>query len=299
MSAEPKPRTGGIDFSRPFFPAELTALYHVPSWRLLDECQQLRYTQLYALYLNEQTAFFEELLATSFLPALYDRPDRIGEDLAEDLRTFEAEERRHSAWFREMNYRVDPGKFPRRTTAYHFIPGSEKMRTWGRWFASRPFVFPFWIWLILLQEERSIFVGRSCLAAEADLEPNFFELHRRHLADEVGHVKWDTQLIERVWMAMPRWKRKVQARLFGHLMAEFFTAPKRSAHAVLEALLEEFSELAALAPQLRSELSELKNSIPYHASLYSREVTPKAFALFDSLPEFEKIGKFLPTYQRP
>ncbi len=64
MSAEPKTAPREIDFSLPFFPASLTTLFHVPSWRLLDHTQQIRYTQLYALYLNEQTAFFEELLAT-------------------------------------------------------------------------------------------------------------------------------------------------------------------------------------------------------------------------------------------
>lgn len=95
------------------------------------------------------------------------------------------------------------------------------------------------------------------------------------------------------------WKRKLQAHLFGHLMAEFFTVPKRSAIAVLNALLAEFPDLAPIAPQLRHELSELKHSTAYHASLYSREVTPKAFALFDSLPEFADIGKHLPAYQRP
>ena len=59
-----------IDFSRPFFPVHLAALSFVPSWRLLYERHRLRYSQLYALYLNEQTVFFEEMLATNLLPAL-------------------------------------------------------------------------------------------------------------------------------------------------------------------------------------------------------------------------------------
>lgn len=299
MSAEPKIAPREIDFSLPFFPASLTTLYHMPSWRLLDHTQQIRYTQLYALYLNEQTAFFEELLASTLLPALYRRPDRVGEVLAGNLRTFEAEEKRHSAWFREMNHRADPATFPRTSENYVFIPGGRSMRSLGRYFASRPFTFPFWIWLMLLQEERSIFIARECLDPRVSLEPNFRELHRRHLADEVDHVRWDTQLVERVWLPMPVWKRRLQARLFGYLMAEFFTVPKRSAIAVLNALLAEFPDLSPIAPQLRRELAELKHSATYHAGLYSREITPKAFALFDSLPEFANIGKYLPAYQRP
>ncbi|MCU0779389.1 MAG: hypothetical protein MUF86_17210, partial [Akkermansiaceae bacterium] len=79
----------------------------------------------------------------------------------------------------------------------------------------------------------------------------------------------------------------------------FFTAPKRSARAVLRALIDEFPELVGLADPLFRELEDLASSIPYHASLYSRETTPRCFALFDELPEFRDIGRSLPAYQRP
>jgi hypothetical protein len=296
-SAQREKPCSDIDFSRPFTPAHTTALFHAPSWHLLTPPQQTRYTQLYALYLNEQTAFFEELLATTLLPALYARPDLIGADLAEGLRCFEEEERRHSQWFREMNLRIDPNQFSMDAGDYVFIPSSPRLKRIGKWFAGKPFAFPFWIWLVLLQEERSIYIARECLN-EPGLEPNFRDLHRRHMADEVGHVRWDTQLIERVWLPMPMWKRKAQARIFGWLMREFFTVPKRAARSVLDALLSEFPELTPIAGQLRRELAELKSSLPYHASLYSRDITPKAFALFDTLPEFADIGKSLPAYQR-
>ena len=297
MQAEPASPAGKIDFALPFFPARLTVLHHVPSWRLLDARQQIRYTQLYALYLNEQTAFFEELLATTLLPALYARPDLIGENLAESLRCFEAEEKRHSRWFREMNHRIEPERFSMQPGEYVFIPSSPRLNAIGKWFAGMPFTFPFWIWLILLQEERSIFIARECLR-EPGLEPNFRDLHRRHMADEIDHVRWDTELIERVWLPMPMWKRRLQAKLFGWLMHEFFTVPKRSGRAVLDALLGEFPDLAPIAARLHQELADLKSSSSYHASLYSREVTPKAFALFDTLPEFENIGRSLPAMEK-
>ncbi len=288
-----------IDFSRPFFPVHLTALAHVPSWGLVNECHQLRYSQLYALYLSEQTVFFEELLATNVLPALYRRPDRIGGDLAADLRRFEAEERQHSRWFRELNHRVDPSRFRLEEGNYVFIPADARMRAVSTWFARRPFLFPCWIPLMLLQEERSIAVGRECLRKENRLEPAFLKLHRKHLADEVDHVQWDMNLIERVWLPMPRWKRRLQARLFGTMMSEFFTAPKRAGKAVLQALLDEFPELKPHGVRLHGELESLATSRAYHASLYSREFTPRGFALFDELPEFHDIGRFLLAYERP
>jgi len=107
------------------------------------------------------------------------------------------------------------------------------------------------------------------------------------------------ELIERVWLPMPMWKRKLQAAIFGWLMREFFTVPKRAARAVLDTLIGEFPDLDPLAAQLRQDLANLKSSPSYHASLYSREITPKAFALFDSLQEFEKLGFSLPAYHRP
>lgn len=299
MPAEAVIENRGVDFSRPFFPARLTALAQVPSWDLLEDRHQLRYSQLYALYLNEQTVFFEELLATNVLPALYRRGDRIGDDLANDLRRFEAEERRHSRWFREMNQRVDPRRFSLEEGGYFFIPADAKMRAVTAWFARRPFAFPCWIWLMLLQEERSISVARECQRKGSDLEPAFVALHRKHMADEIDHVHWDLNLVERVWLPLPAWKRRMQARLFGVMMAEFFTAPKRAGKAVLQALLDEFPELAPLGADLHRELAALATSRNYHASLYSRATTPRAFALFDELPEFKDIGRYLLAYERP
>ena len=172
----------------------LTPLAHVPSWGLLDKCHQLRYSQLYALYLNEQTAFFEELLATNLLPALYHRPDRIGEDLAADLRTFEVEERRHSRWFRELNHQVDPSRFRFEEGHYIFIPTDVRMRAVSTWFTRRPFAIPCWIPLMLLQEERSISVAQECLKAKNQLEPSFYNLPRMHLADEIDHLRWGFEI---------------------------------------------------------------------------------------------------------
>jgi hypothetical protein len=287
-----------IDFSLPFFPQEMTALAFTPSWRRLDAAQQIRYTQIYALYLNEQTAFFEELLANTVLPALYQKPEVIGESLAENLRRFESEERSHSRWFREMNQRVDPRRFTMESGAYVFIPVGGRTRSVARWMASQPFRFPFWIWLMLLQEERSISLARACLDASDRLEPSFVELHRKHMADEVDHVRWDLDLIERIWMPLPLWKRKLHARLFGGMMAEFFTVPKRSAMVVLGALIDEFPELAIMGARFREEIGELRHSAAYHESLYSRTINPRCFALFDELPEFKNMGTYLPGYRR-
>ena len=288
-----------IDFSLPFFPFHLTPLAQVPSWPRLGAAQQLRYTQLYSLYHNEQTVFFEELLAATLLPAFYRRPDRIGDDLAADLQRFETEERRHSGWFRELNHRVDPERFSLQPGTYALVQVKPRMRALAQRLARRPFAFPLWIWLMLLQEERSIALSRECLRAGSNLEPSFAAAHRRHMADEIDHVRWDLSLIERVWLPMPKWKRRMQARLFSWLMAEFFTTPKRSAKAVVQALIDEFPDLQLMREMLFGELADLGKAPSYHATLYSRETTPRCFELFDQLPEFYNIGRVLLAYQKP
>ncbi len=288
-----------IDFSKPFFPSHLMAMAHVPSWNMLDSHHQIRYSQLFALYLNEQTVFFEELLATNLLPALYRRPDRIGEDLVFDLKRFEIEERQHSQWFRKLNHQVDPKRFGLDEGHYFFIPVHEKVRHASEWFARRPFAFPCWLWLMLLQEERSIAISKECLRKEHDMEPTFRRLHQKHLADEVDHVSWDIKLIERVWKPMPQCKRRLNARLLGMMMAEFFTTPKRSGKVVFQTWLNEFPEISSLGPQLHRELQTFSATPEYHASVYSRMITPKCFALFDELVEFRDINRYLLAYKRP
>ena len=119
---------GEIDFSKPFFPAHLTALYFTPSWTDLSDDQRCRYTQHYALYLNEQTAFFEEQLAETILPALYGKPDRLGEELAENLQQFQEEERCHTEMFRSLSHKVDPDRFSLESQSYHFIRVPRPMR---------------------------------------------------------------------------------------------------------------------------------------------------------------------------
>jgi len=83
------------------------------------------------------------------------------------------------------------------------------------------------------------------------------------------------------------------------MMAEFFTAPKRSAKTLLDSLIAEFPEVIPHGPRLHQELASLADDPRYHASLYSRAITPRCFAWFDELPEFENIGRHLPAYQRP
>lgn len=287
-----------VDPGMPFYPAEQTALYFTPLWQELSAKHQLRYTQLYGLYINEQTAFFEESLARTVLPALYNNPKRIGAQLAKNLKEFEADERRHTGWFRRLNNQIEPELFSLTPKTYHFIRIPRWQSFLNETLSRQPWLLPCWIWVMLIQEERSIFISQACIHQRARIEPNFVELHRKHLADEVHHVGWDIELIEILWEKRSHSTRSVNARLFQWMMAEFFTKPKRAARAVVNHLVKEHPELSELHEPLMHQLADLQNDRAYHASLYDRQKLPKTFALFDLYPEFARLGQTLLAYDR-
>src|SRR5206468_891089 len=68
-----------------------------------------------------------------------------------------------------------------------------------RWAVSHPVSLPLFLWLMLLQEERSLYYSRAYLRSATPLEPAFVETHRRHMADEAHHVRWDEELLDALW----------------------------------------------------------------------------------------------------
>ncbi len=104
-----------------------------------------------------------------------------------------------------------------------------------------------------MQEERSLYFSKSCLEKADELEPRFVAIHRAHLADEVGHVGWDGELLDWLWPRTGRTMRRVNVRLLEWMIGEFFLLPKRSGVRVVAQLAREFSHLDSAA--LRRALS--------------------------------------------
>lgn len=275
-----------IDLGRLFIPEELTPLSFTSSYRELTSGQRLRYNQLHALYFNEQILFFETVLLGPILDALQREPWPRG--LAAGLAEFRAEERQHSEMFRRLNRRCAPWLYARGD--HHFIRMPAVLLAVLGWAVRHPLLFPLFLWLMLLQEERSIFYSRTYLRHRGSLEPSFVAVHRRHVADEVGHVRWDEQLLDALWLRSSRLRRAVNARLFAWLLEEFFGAPKRGQLEVVAELVLEHPELGELAPKMRTELLALGDDEAFRASLYSRSIVPRTFARFDSAPELRRRG---------
>jgi hypothetical protein len=277
--------SAAVDHRKRFIPDEFTPLYYTPSYRVLTKEQRLRYNQLQALYFNEQIIFFETAIGRPVLEALM--RCTLPQDLKKGLRQFLEEEQQHTEMFRQLNQQCAPHFYG--ASFFYFIQPPRGWMSVLRWAVRHPRLFPMFFWLMLLQEERSLFYSRRAIAQREELEPHFGKTHRTHLADEVGHVGWDEQLIEELWERANPFLRKVNAELLGWMLGEFFNGPKRAQLKVVHELTHEFPELAKLEPEMKRQLLALSEDGGYQRSLYSREIVPRAFGRFDESPEFRSL----------
>jgi hypothetical protein len=274
-----------IDFGKPFIPEEFTPLSYTQSYGELTEKQRLRYNQLQALYFNEQIIFFEQAIGRKVLQALLRHS--LPQGLEHGLREFAEEERQHTEMFRRLNQRCAPELYA--ASDFYFIePPHAWMAVLNR-AAQYPRFFTMFLWLMLLQEERSLYFSKKFIVQRGALEPHFIETHRLHLADEVGHVCWDEEIIEAVWRPANPFLRKMNARLFAWMLGEFFNAPKRAQLRVVHQLACEFQPLRDKEEEMRRQMLALSTDGPYQASLYSREIVPRTYAWFDRWPEFRAL----------
>jgi hypothetical protein len=289
----PLPAVNAIDFSRPFMPEEMTPLWFTPAYTALTPAQRLRYNQLNALYFNEQTMFFERSLAHNILGFFLARP--LPWELKTGLQQFLAEEEQHSEMFRQLNRRCAPELYGQRDFYFIRVPplGAKILDTISR----RPDWFPFFLWLMHLQEERAVFFGKTFLKFAGSLEPHFIATQRQHLMDEIGHVRWDEQLLDHVWPHTGTLLRRFNIRLFSWMIREYFTTPKRSAVQVISVLVEEFPELQSRLSGIIRQLRALDTDPAYRRSLYCPENVPLTFKRFAAWPEFQTMTGTMPGYE--
>ncbi|MGP8200782.1 MAG: diiron oxygenase [Limisphaerales bacterium] len=289
---EPRPLSGTIDFCRHFMPEELTTFYFTPAYAMLTEAQKLKYNQLNALYFNEQTMFFEKALARNVLGYFLSQP--LPEKLKGGLRQFLAEEEQHTAMFRRLNQQCAPEIYGQRD--FHFIQMPPVVARILDAISRRPRWFPLLLWLMHIQEERAVFFGRSFLKSADLLEPHFVAVQRKHLADEIGHVRWDDELLDWVWPKTSSLLRRLNIWIFAWMIKEYFTTPKRAALRIMAALVEEFPLLQSQYPEFCRQHRALANNPAYQRSLYSPENVSRTFKKFDACREFKYLVKVMPGY---
>jgi hypothetical protein len=282
-----------IESSRFFVPETFTPLFYTPLYDDLTPVQRLRYNQLHGCYCNEQIMFFEKFIAENVLTGLLHT--KHAAPLLPQLRLFLDEERRHARMFYELNRLCLPRLYERESLHFVRIPFGLKVLLNS--LTSRPWFFPLFVWLMMLQEERAVFLGREILRLKEQIDPHFVALQRVHLADEIGHVQWDQEILAITWSKSSGRLRKLNAAMLRGVLCEFAITPKRANMRVIAELVTEFPELMPRLPQLRRALLMLGQDRDWNTSLYSRSTVPKTFAFFDRWPEFSSLSRVLCGYQ--
>ncbi|MDA8018785.1 MAG: diiron oxygenase [Thermoanaerobaculia bacterium] len=289
--------TGPIHSDRWFLCETQTPLYYADSYSELSVAEARRYNQLTGLSFNELISFFEINFAQYILGTLVGQDsERLPRQLVSALVDFAEEERHHTAAFRSLNRLCEPTWYDR--TPHHILHIRRPLLAMLRAVTRRPALFPAVVWIALVMEEKSLATSRALLRAGDDvIEPHFLAVYRAHLEDEVRHVQLDWHLLDHLYTEAPTWLRRANARLFCFLLTRFFLSPASAGRRVLDLLVAEHPRLRPLFPRLVSDLEALSHDADYLRMMYSREVTPITFELFDRYPEFHPLGESLSSYR--
>jgi hypothetical protein len=269
-------------------PPELTPLYHTIVYGELDERERLSYNQLHSLYFHEQIIFFEQSIICPAIAAVGYTCGKA--ELRESIKQFIAEENIHSARFHEALRAIAPEMY--KSSPRYFIRNSSLETAGLNWCVSRPRLFPMYLWLILILEERAMYCSRVFLNHEEAASGPFFQIQRQHLADEVDHVQWDEAIITEVWGNTPAWLRNLNVKLMDLMLREFIVAPKRAAVRVLDALVGRHPMLTQILPRLKRELRDLGQSPEFQRSIFCAPVAPRSERLMAKHPEFNQFRKY-------
>ena len=170
-----------VDYSKYFVPECFAPLSYTSVYEELTEPQRRRYNQLHGCYCNEQIMFLERCIADPVLDTLFRSAGNP--TLAQQLKCFLEEEKRHTTMLAELNRLCFPHLY--KQGQFYFLTVPPGLQTAVAWAAKHPSIFPLFVWLMLLEEERMVFFGREILQLKEDLEPHFVTMHRAHLADEI------------------------------------------------------------------------------------------------------------------
>lgn len=274
-------------------PEHITHLYYSPVYATLSLDQKLAYNRLHACYHCELCAFLEAKLPRYYLKAV--AGPNISEELRQAAKSLADSETWHATAFRTLARRIAPGLYSGDPSnhQYLFVRPPILCRLFDL-----PLLRPTLLWIALIQEERGAFFGEEVLRNAEHLDPRMVDWQRRHLADEHDHLSLGEALLPLYWDASPPWIRWLNGRLLPFVLREFLSAPKRTGTRVIEHLVKERPELLPRKAELLNAMRSLDGNPKFHQSIYSRQIVPKTFALFDRYTEFHSMGKSLWGYSR-
>jgi len=277
-----------------FIPDRLTPLPLTSSWSRLRPEEQLHYNQLHGLYFHEQIIFFEQEMIVPMLRSL--QPSIADPSLRAAMSRFIAEENSHSTRFHELLQSLKPEWYG--GTWRHFIQTGPVSGGVFRFMLARPRVFPLFLWLVQLLEERTMFASRLYLNEANAFPPAVVAAQRQHLIDEADHVQWDAALLDQFWANASPWLRRMNACLLTWMIGEFIAFPRRAALRVVDALAEERSDLSVPAHQLKAELRGLARRSDFRRGVFGRDAVPRTWKQACQAPDLETFVNTWLSHER-
>ena len=293
-----------VDLSRPFIPEAYTQLFYTPIYEQLHFEHRLRYNQLFGCRLNEYIMMLEADLVDRLLDPLKSHPKVVGNDeLIQAIDTMIVEEKRHYASFAALNNACRPDIYSEgRDRFFSDLPMWTEAMFWlVGLLASR---LAFSLWYVMAIEESSMALARDMMhRTETDtlgsLDPAFASVHIEHMKDEARHVQIDGILIDLCIGSQPKWRRRLNARLF-RSMLKGVTTPTRggSGIKVIRQLVRDMPELEDREEEMIRAVLALKDDSAFQASLFNRKIMPVTFRVFDETAELETLGESMVGYDR-
>lgn len=296
--------TPTVDPSRPFVPEDYTQLWYTPIYASLHREHRLRYNQLFGIRINEYVMMLEADLIERIFPPLR-RLQAIAGDtaLVAALDGMIVEERRHYAAFARLNRLCRPDLFPEgEDRLFSRLPvwGEAMFRFAGLVAGSLSFA----LWYQMALEESSISLARAMVARPetetlGPLDPGFVAVHREHMKDEARHLQLDGRLIDLAIAGAPKWRRRLDARLFRAMLVGI-TRPTRAGAgvAVIRRLVRDMPELGDREEEMIRAVLALKDDRRFQESLFNRRIMPVTFGVFDRTEELADLGERMLGYDR-
>ena len=267
-------------------PESLTHLYYAPVYQTLTGKERRIYNKLHACFCCEMLVFFEEELPQCYSTAA--RGAGVPNSVRCEVQSMLVAESHHAAMFRGLARDLDSNLYE--PFAYHFLRVPKGIWRLLKLPLQYPRLFPLVFWIVLLQEERTVYYSKEVIRCASELDPRVVDAFSRHMDDEKDHLGIDEALLEVYWERSSSSIRWLNAQAFRLFVDEFLNAPKRAGIRVIERLVQEVPSLQGRKGELTAGLRNLAKDARFHQSLYSREIVPKTFALFDRYAEFRNLG---------
>src|SRR5690242_4604653 len=160
--ADLKERPGASKWS---IPESITHLYYSPVYETLSGHERRVYNKLHACFCCEMLVFFEEELPPCYSLAATNAG--VSERVCSGVQAMVASESRHAAMFRELARDLDPALYE--PFRYHFLRMPDGLVPLLKFPFRFPKLFPLVFWIVLLQEERTVYYSNEVIQRADEL----------------------------------------------------------------------------------------------------------------------------------